>query len=220
MVELKELTKEYNGTVIVNDISLKISDGEFVGIVGESGAGKSTLLYLMSGLVEPTKGQVFIDKKEITAINEKEMSDIRNKEIGFVFQFHNLIPGLSVKDNMEIPLILSNKNPNKYQDHIVSLLESVGLGQCIDKQIEALSGGQQQRVAIARSMVNEPKVIFADEPTGSLDSQNSEMIIDLLAKLNKEKNITIIMVTHSNRTLRYCDRVIKIADGKVEKNDN
>lgn len=220
MVELKELTKEYNGTVIVNDISLKISDGEFVGIVGESGAGKSTLLYLMSGLVEPTKGQVFIDKKEITAINEKEMSDIRNKEIGFVFQFHNLIPGLSVKDNMEIPLILSNKNPKKYQDHIVSLLESVGLGQCIDKQIEALSGGQQQRVAIARSMVNEPKVIFADEPTGSLDSQNSEMIIDLLAKLNKEKNITIIMVTHSNRTLRYCDRVIKIADGKVEKNDN
>ncbi|MCR5600148.1 MAG: ABC transporter ATP-binding protein [Ruminococcus sp.] len=220
MVELKELTKEYNGTVIVNDISLKISDGEFVGIVGESGAGKSTLLYLMSGLVEPTKGQVFIDKKEITAINEKEMSDIRNNEIGFVFQFHNLIPGLSVKDNMEIPLILSNKNPNKYHDHIVSLLESVGLGQCIDKQVEALSGGQQQRVAIARSMVNEPKVIFADEPTGSLDSQNSEMIIDLLAKLNKEKKITVIMVTHSNRTLRYCDRVIKIADGKVEKNDN
>lgn len=216
MVEVKELTKEYNGSVIINNISLTILDGEFVGIVGESGAGKSTLLYLMSGLVKPTKGQVFLNETEISTVSDRQMSNIRKNEIGFVFQFHNLIPGLSVKDNMEIPLILANKNPHKYHDRIVSLLESVGLREQISKPVETLSGGQQQRIAIARSLVNEPKVLFADEPTGSLDSENTETIVNLLGKINKEQNITIVMVTHSDKTLRCCSRVIRVADGKVE----
>lgn len=215
MIVAENVTKTYGDSIIINDISLKIKKGEFVGIVGESGAGKSTLLYLLSCLVIPTKGRVLLDDKNISNINDKILSKVRSDYFGFVFQFNNLISNLTILENMEIPLILRSKNPSKYRERIYSLLEQVGLVDYANRNVDELSGGEQQRVAIARALVNNPKIIFADEPTGSLDSENTENIINLLGKLNTKHKVTTIMVTHSENTLSHCNRVIRILDGRV-----
>lgn len=214
MIKATNLVKTYGNYNVINDISLEIQQGDFLGIIGESGSGKSTLLYLLSGLVSPTSGGVFINDKEITKLDDTALSAFRVKEIGFVFQFHNLVRGLTVMENMNMPLILARSNPNKHKDKICELLDCVGLKGYENRQIEELSGGQQQRVAIARSLVNDPSIIFADEPTGSLDSENTNNIVQLLGKLNKERKVTIAMVTHSDKTLVNCNKIIEICDGK------
>lgn len=215
MITAENLKKNFGTTSVINDISLEINQGEFIGIMGESGSGKSTLLYLLSGLLTPTSGKVFVKKDEITSMNDTRLSNFRTSNFGFIFQFHNLIQGLTVVENMELPLILARKNPKNYSDMIKELLERVGLKGHENKLVEELSGGQQQRVAIARSLINDPSILFADEPTGSLDSENTDNIVNLLGEINKEQNVTIIMVTHSNKTLIHCNRVIDICDGRV-----
>lgn len=214
MITAKNLVKKFEEQTVINDISLNICEGDFVGIVGESGSGKSTLLYLLCGLIAPTSGTVSINKKEITNMGDTALSEFRAGEIGFVFQFHNLVKGLTVMENMEIPLVLTRKNPLKYREKIKELLECVGLQGKEKCRIEDLSGGQQQRVAIARALVNDPAVIFADEPTGSLDSENTNTIVQLLGELNKNRKVTIVMVTHSEKTLVHCNKVIEICDGR------
>lgn len=215
MITAENLKKNFGTTSVINDISLEINQGEFIGIMGESGSGKSTLLYLLSGLLTPTSGKVFVKKDEITSMNDTRLSNFRTSNFGFIFQFHNLIQGLTVVENMELPLILARKNPKNYSDMIKELLGRVGLKGHENKLVEELSGGQQQRVAIARSLINDPSILFADEPTGSLDSENTDNIVNLLGEINKEQNVTIIMVTHSNKTLIHCNRVIDICDGRV-----
>ncbi|MFY9175311.1 MAG: ABC transporter ATP-binding protein [Peptococcia bacterium] len=215
MITAKNLYKNYGEYLAINDVSLEVADTDFVGIIGESGSGKSTLLYLLSGLLAATKGSIFLDDTELTRVSDQELSYIRANYLGFVFQFHNLIPGLTVLENMELPLILTNKNPARYQKKIYDILEQVGLQDYIRQDVNELSGGQQQRISIARALVNDPKVIFADEPTGNLDSENSDNIIDLFGELNKEHKVSIIMVTHSHRTLKYCNKIIRISDGRI-----
>lgn len=215
MITAKNLYKNYGEYLAINDVSLEVADTDFVGIIGESGSGKSTLLYLLSGLLAATKGSIFLDDTELTRVSDQELSYIRANYLGFVFQFHNLIPGLTVLENMELPLILTNKNPARYQKKIYAILEQVGLQDYIRQDVNELSGGQQQRISIARALVNDPKVIFADEPTGNLDSENSDNIIDLFGELNKEHKVSIIMVTHSHRTLKYCNKIIRISDGRI-----
>lgn len=215
MLVAENLTKLYGDNLIINDISLKISKGQFVGIVGESGAGKSTLLYLLSCLISPTKGRVLLENENISSVSDKILSKIRRDNFGFVFQFNNLVSNLTVLENMEIPLILTSQDTSEHREKIKSLLEQVGLSDYAKRNVNELSGGQQQRVAIARALVNDPKIIFADEPTGSLDSENTDNIINLLGKLNDEHKVTIIMVTHSERTLSYCNRIINVSDGRI-----
>ncbi|MGB3972542.1 MAG: ABC transporter ATP-binding protein [Peptococcia bacterium] len=215
MITAKNLYKNYGEYLAINDVSLEVADTDFVGIIGESGSGKSTLLYLLSGLLAATKGSIFLDDTELTRVSDQELSYIRANYLGFVFQFHNLIPGLTVLENMELPLILTNKNLARYQKKIYDILEQVGLQDYIRQDVNELSGGQQQRISIARALVNDPKVIFADEPTGNLDSENSDNIIDLFGELNKEHKVSIIMVTHSHRTLKYCNKIIRISDGRI-----
>lgn len=217
MIVAKNVSKYYGENAIVNEVTLEAKPGDFIGILGDSGSGKSTLLYLLSGLLQPTAGQIFINEKEITHLNDKELSDFRLREIGFIFQSFNLLSGLTVAENMEVPLILSGANPKHQRGYLNSLLDSVGLANCSDKIVDVLSGGQQQRVAIARAMVNKPRVIFADEPTGSLDSRNTKTIIDLLGALKREGDVTVLMVTHSEKTLLHCNRIIRIVDGKIEE---
>ncbi|MDR2043402.1 MAG: ABC transporter ATP-binding protein [Clostridium sp.] len=215
MITVKNLSKAYGDYAAVNNVTLKITRKDFVGIIGESGSGKSTLLYLLSGLLNATSGSILFEDTELTKASDKVLSHIRSNCLGFVFQFHNLIPGLTVLENMELPLILTNQNPAKHHKKIFGLLEQVGLSDYAKRSVEELSGGQQQRVSIARALVNDPKVIFADEPTGNLDSENTDHVIDLFGVLNKEHKVSIIMVTHSERTLRYCNKVIRISDGRI-----
>lgn len=215
MIQVISLTKKFGNFIAVNNISFNIEKGDFVGIVGDSGSGKSTLLYLMSGLLSPTSGNVLFNNVDITSKGDSALSKIRVDSFGFVFQSHNLIPGLTVLENIEIPLVLADKKPKMYYEKIYNLLREVGLEEHINKDVSNLSGGQQQRISIIRALINEPSIIFADEPTGNLDSQNTDNIIDLFNLFNKEKNVTIAMVTHSEKTLKYCNKIIEISDGKL-----
>lgn len=217
MLRAESVSKHFENNAIIDDVTFDVGLGDFIGILGESGSGKSTLLYLLSGLLKPTAGQVYLGEKEITHLCDGELSNFRLVNFGFIFQSFNLLSGLSVIENMEVPLILSNKNQRCHRDYLNSLLDMVGLADCSSKKVDLLSGGQQQRVAIARALVNKPSVIFADEPTGSLDSRNTKVVIDLMGMLKKECNTTILMVTHSDKTLSYCNRVVHIVDGRIEE---
>ena len=224
IIEVENLNKTYMlGNVpveILQEINFTINRGEFITIMGPSGSGKSTLLYLLGGLDKPTSGKILINNKDISALSDEEQSTLRRRVIGFVFQFYNLVPNLTVEDNVMLPVLLDGKKIKDYREKLDEILETVGLSDRINHTPRELSGGQQQRVAIARALINEPDIILADEPTGNLDSKSSEEVMKLLQRINKVKGKTILQVSHSLETAKYSDRIINVRDGKVWCNEN
>lgn len=201
----------------LKNINLSIDKGEFVSIMGPSGSGKSTLLYLLGGLDKITSGNITIDGKELSSMTEEDQSALRRREIGFIFQFYNLIPNLNVEENVMLPVLLDGKKMKEYNKKLSNILEIVGLADRRKHTPRELSGGQQQRVAIARALINEPNIILADEPIGNLDSKSGTDIMQLLKTINKEKGKTIIQVTHSKESAEYGQRVIYVKDGMIDK---
>ncbi|MEK7151720.1 MAG: ABC transporter ATP-binding protein [Patescibacteria group bacterium] len=222
LIQVKNLSKIYRDneieTIALDDINLTINEGEFVAITGPSGSGKSTLLQVLGCLDRPTAGQYFIDGKNLNSYDDDELALIRNKKMGFVFQAFNLLPRLSVLDNVKLPLIYGGVSEPKRTEIAKKMVDLVGLTERSDYKTSKLSGGQKQRVAIARALVNNPKVIFADEPTGNLDSKSGEVVLDFLQKLN-EGGHTIIIVTHESYVAQSAKRVIKVRDGRVESDE-
>ncbi len=213
-IEARNLVKSFAQNPILKGINLKIENSEILAIVGKSGSGKSTLLYALSGLDRITSGEILYDDKPISEFGVHEMHDFRNKNLGFVFQFHYLLPEFSILENVMMPAIKCG-NKSSYLNKAKSLLEVVGLTDKMHKNVTLLSGGEQQRVAIARSLVMEPKVLFADEPTGNLDSQNGKIILSLFKRVNEEFGTTIIYVTHDMEYAKMAKRQIVIKDGQI-----
>ncbi|MCC0636481.1 MULTISPECIES: ABC transporter ATP-binding protein [unclassified Clostridioides] len=218
-IEAKNIIKEFKvdntTTKVLKDISLQVMKGEFVSIMGQSGSGKSTLLYILGGLDTPTSGKVYMNGTDISHFNDDKMSIIRRRNIGFVFQFYNLIPNLNVEENIMLPLLLDGKKMNDYKNQLNDILEIVGLSDKRKHTPRKLSGGQQQRVAIARALIGKPEILFADEPTGNLDSKTGAEIMQLLRKINQESGQTIIMVTHSPEAAGSSNRIITVLDGVI-----
>lgn len=196
-------------------ISLEVKKGEILAITGKSGSGKSTIMNLVGCLDVPSKGQVFLESKDVKKLSESKLAQIRGRKIGFIFQQFNLIPTLTALENVAIPGEFQNGNTIKLHKRAKQLLDFVDMGDRINHKPTQLSGGQMQRVAIARSLINDPDVILADEPTGALDSKTGENVMKLLINLNKEKNKSIVIVTHDPSLVRYAQRVIELKDGKV-----
>ena len=217
IVKVENLTKKYgngeNEVIALNNVSLTVEKGEFVAIIGSSGSGKSTLLHLIGGVDRPTSGKVFVDGKDIYQLNDDKLAIFRRQNIGIIYQFYNLMPILNVKENITLPCDLDGKEID--QERLNLLISTLGLKDRITHLPNELSGGQQQRVAIGRSLINNPAVVLADEPTGNLDSKSSNEIIALLKKSNKELGQTIIMITHNPEIAKEADRIIKIEDGKI-----
>ncbi|HAU5022434.1 TPA: ABC transporter ATP-binding protein [Clostridioides difficile] len=218
-VEAKNIIKEYKigntTTRVLKEVSLQVMKGEFVSIMGQSGSGKSTLLYILGGLDTPTSGKVYMNGADISHFNDEKMSIIRRRNIGFVFQFYNLIPNLNVEENIMLPLLLDGKNLKDYKNQLDEILYIVGLTDRRKHTPRELSGGQQQRVAIARALIGKPEILFADEPTENLDSKTGIEIIDLLDKINRDNGQTIIMVTHSPEAAKSSSRTITVSDGLI-----
>ena len=219
IIEIKNICKSFgekdNRTQVLKNVSLCVNKGEFISLMGASGSGKSTLLYLIGGLDSPDSGEIFLGGKNLAGMKDRELSKIRRSSMGFVFQFFNLVQNLSVEDNIMLPLIMDGRNPKKYADKLTEMLDIVGLSDKRKSFPNQLSGGQQQRCAIARSVIYEPEILLADEPTGNLDSKSGNEIMELFSKLGREKGITILMVTHSEESASYADRIITLSDGQI-----
>ena len=218
-VEGKHIIKDFRlgdtTTKVLKDISLQVMQGEFVSIMGPSGSGKSTLLYILGGLDAPTSGHVLLNGTDISRFGDEKMSRIRRQKIGFVFQFYNLIPNLNVEENIMLPLLLDGKKMGGYKKQLDRILEIVGLSNRRKHKPRELSGGQQQRVAIARALIGNPEILFADEPTGNLDSKTGAEIMNLLREINQNSGQTIIMVTHSPDAAKSSSRMITVQDGMI-----
>lgn len=205
-------------TTILPDISLEFTKGEFSSITGPSGSGKTTLLYLIGALDKPTKGRIFLENREISSMKEEDLAGLRNEKFGFVFQFHFLLPEFTSLENVMMPMLARGKTSiSRAKKKAAGLLEQVGMEEKLNNRPNQLSGGQQQRVAVARALANDPVVLLADEPTGNLDSKNSENIYNLFEKLNRENNQTIIVVTHDEHFAARTHRKIHIIDGKIDE---
>jgi putative ABC transport system ATP-binding protein len=219
MIELRNITKTVrSGTedlTILDDVSMKLPDGQFVAVTGASGSGKSTLLGLIAGLDAPTSGQIFIDDDEITAEKEDRLAEIRSRKIGFIFQSFHLIPSLTAFENVLIPMEIIGLSDSRQRAE--SLIRDVGLENRGHHYPSELSGGEQQRVAIARAFANSPKILLADEPTGNLDSRNGRHIFDLMTALHRQNNATLVLVTHDPLLAELADRQIVLMDGRVIK---
>lgn len=215
-IKAQNLVKSFSTTQppVLKDINLQIKDGEFVSLVGRSGSGKSTLLYALSSLDRPSSGHVFLDDVDLTTASEKEIHRIRNEKIGFVFQFHHLLPELSALENVLMPAHKSGQADQR-NDKAHYWLSEFGLADKLNRRPSQLSGGEQQRVAIARALIMDPKYIFADEPTGNLDSVNGERIIETLENINCTRSATIVMVTHDNAFAARAQRQIHLVDGRI-----
>lgn len=220
MIQTKNLSKIYNEGKsnecrALDSVNLEIKDGEFVAIMGKSGSGKSTLMHLIAGVDYPTSGQVEIDGKEINKLSEKQLSQFRNKEVGIIMQQFFLIEECSVIENVRMPLDFAREKIKDKDERAVKLICQMGLKDYVKKKVRELSGGEKQRVAIARALVNDPEILLADEPTGSLDSENSDNIMQLMQRINQKFNKTIIVITHEKDIAKYCDRLIVLSDGKI-----
>jgi putative ABC transport system ATP-binding protein len=222
MIEIHDLQKEYveeeTPTRALRGVTFSIAEGEFLSIMGPSGSGKSTLLQILSFLDRPTGGSYTFQGKSIDEMTDQELAHVRNKEMGFVFQSFNLLSRLTVYDNVEIPLLYSKVLPAKRRTLVEEAVRSVGLSEKLYTEAGKLSGGQKQRIAIARALVTEPNVIFADEPTGNLDSKNGLQIMEILQSLHN-KGRTVILVTHETSTAEFADRIIRMRDGVIESDN-
>jgi putative ABC transport system ATP-binding protein len=221
ILEIKHLCKVYGkGETQVNaldDVSFSVSQGEFVAIVGPSGSGKSTLLHILGGVDTATSGSVIINGTDIAALNESSLAIFRRRQIGLIYQFYNLIPILTVEENLTLPLLLDGRKPEPAK--VRAMVNRLGLQNRLKHLPNQLSGGQQQRVSIGRALMNNPALLLADEPTGNLDSENSREIIELLRKFNREQKQTVIIITHDEKIALSADRMISIEDGRVVKDE-
>ena len=219
VIDAHNISKIYNPKTVpvyaVNNVHLHLEKGEFTALVGPSGSGKTTLLNIIGGLDKPNTGNVLINGTDITAMPENKLIDFRLRNIGFIFQSFNLIPVLTAKENVEFILLLQNVTKKERDTRVMKLLEEVGLSDKANSRPAQLSGGQQQRVAVARALASKPKFILADEPTANLDSKSASNLLDIMAKLNKEENMTFIFSTHDQRVIDRARRVITLVDGKI-----
>lgn len=221
IIQIKNLTKIFGDGVEIkalDGINLDIERGEFLAIIGPSGSGKSTLLNQIGILDTPTSGTILLDGVDVTEMSDKQRSKTRNKQLGFIFQYHHLLPDFNALENVMMPLLISGIKSSQAREVARRVLDEVGLGDRMEHRPNQLSGGQNQRVAIARALVNKPSIVIGDEPTGNLDSKASENIYELLRKLNREHNQTFILVTHDERMAAKTDRIIRLVDGRVAEN--
>lgn len=217
VLQIKDVTKVYEGKVThraVNQLSLEVEKGEFIAVMGPSGSGKTTLLNMISTIDEPTSGEIIFDGIQPLKLGSNELAYFRRRQLGFVFQDFNLLPVLTVEENIILPLTLDQRPIEEMESRLAEIAEKLDLQTFLHKRPNELSGGQAQRTAIGRALIHEPEIILADEPTGNLDSNSSREVLELLSKVNKEKETTIIMVTHDPVAASYCDRVLFIKDGE------
>ena len=219
LITLNRLSKFYiegeRQRQVFSDVNLKIKSGEFVVLLGRSGSGKSTLLNLLSGIDQPNSGQIVVNGVDLTALSEHERTVFRSQHIGFIFQLYNLIPTLTVLENVMLPLELSGKLKKGHIDRVTRLLEAVGLSDRVNSFPDKLSGGEQQRVAILRALIHRPQLLLADEPTGNLDAETSNVVIKLLTALVRKEGKTLVLVTHNHELANLADRVFMVRDGKI-----
>lgn len=221
ILKIEHLSKIYGtgeSTVkALDDVSFSVQKGEFVAIIGPSGSGKSTLLHMLGGVDQPSSGKVFVEDTDVYALNETQLAIFRRRQIGLIYQFFNLIPVLTVEENITLPLLLDNQKVDKKQ--LASLVNTLNLQHRLNHLPNQLSGGQQQRVSIGRALIGNPSIMLADEPTGNLDSNNSSEIVDLLKMLNRTYHQTLIVITHDERIALQADRIISIEDGRIAKDE-
>lgn len=217
VLEAKGIKKSFtNGEVVtevLKGIDFCVDDGEFVAIVGESGSGKSTFLYILAGVEKQTEGSVVLLGKDLSTLPDKELAAMRRREFSFVYQFDNLVPNLTVYENIVLPLVLDKQKESDFKAHAEEVAEYLGISSALGKLPSEISGGEQQRVAIARALVTNPKVIFLDEPTGSLDKERGRQVMELLKKINEEKGVALVMITHSQAHAEYASRIVRMDDG-------
>ncbi len=218
IIEIKKLRKVFGDGVellALDDIDLTIKEGEVLSIVGPSGSGKSTLLNMIGLLDTPTSGEIWLKGQNITKASSKERARLRNKELGFIFQYHHLLPEFDAVENVMMPLLIAGVDKKEARSQAIAHLEEVGLGDRLKNKPNQLSGGQNQRVAVARALAGHPSIIIGDEPTGNLDSKSSDKIYELLRKLNREMNQTFILVTHDMEMAEKTDRILRLVDGRI-----
>ena len=215
ILEVKNLYKTWGNLKALDDVSLTLKEGDFTAIMGDSGCGKSTLLYIMGGLEKPDKGTVLFLGEDLAKLSDKRLGEIRSSQLGFVFQFYNLIMNLTVEENILLPLVMAKKKIKDYQKDLDDLLKMLGIEEIRNKTPEKLSGGEQQRVAIARAVITRPKLILADEPTGNLDSKSGTDVLNIFKRINDKFGITIFMVTHSNKACSFAKNVLVMSDGRL-----
>ncbi|MBX2877334.1 MAG: ABC transporter ATP-binding protein [Saprospiraceae bacterium] len=223
VIKTQGVTKVYNPDKIpvhaLNGVDINIEEGEFTAIVGPSGSGKTTLLNIIGGLDRPSDGEVFVGGQDISELSDNQLIDFRKEYIGFVFQAYNLIPVLTAKENVEFVMLLQKRSKEERDERVKELMDSVGLSDKLDSRPAQLSGGQQQRVAVARALAPKPTFILADEPTANLDSKSTENLLDIMARLNKEENMTFVFSTHDQRVIDRARRVVTLVDGKISQDE-
>lgn len=223
IIKTEKLSKVYDDNAMpvraLTDIDLEFEQGEFTAIVGPSGSGKTTFLNMIGGLDKPSEGKISINDTEITKLSDSKLIDFRLHNIGFVFQSYNLLPVLTAKENVSFIMLLQKSDPKAMEERATELLKQVGLEDKMDVRPSKLSGGQQQRVAVARALASKPRFILADEPTANLDTESAFNLLDIMARLNKEENVTLIFSTHDQRVIERARRVITLVDGKVAKDE-
>ena len=217
LLEIKNVKKNFGGVEVLKDISLKVDKGEVLGIIGPSGSGKSTMLNMLAGLEKPTKGEVIVAGEHLEKMNENQLVKFRREHVGFIFQSFNLLGTMNAIENVALPLTFRGVDKKIREAKAVEMLKLVGLSKHMKHRPNEMSGGQQQRVGVARALVLDPEIIFADEPTGNLDSKTSAEVLGLMRKVVTEKNQTMVMVTHDNHLAGFADRIFHIIDGKIVK---
>lgn len=215
MIELNDIWKSYGPLTVLGGVTLTIGEGEIVAVVGPSGAGKTTLLQIAGTLDRPDRGSVRYDGTELTSLSDRKLSEFRNRNIGFVFQFHQLLPEFSARENVALPALIAGSSRKEAMEEADRLLDMLGLGERLGHKPAEMSGGERQRTAIARALINRPRVVLADEPTGSLDSRNRQEIQDIISRLRCDLGQTFVMVTHDPSLSLIADRVITMADGRL-----
>jgi lipoprotein-releasing system ATP-binding protein len=220
LLQAGDVHKSYQSGVgrldVLRGVNLDIRRGEILVIMGVSGAGKSTLLHILGALDRPTRGTVRLDNTEIFSLSDEKLARVRNRTVGFIFQFHHLLPDFTAAENVAMPLLINGQSPGAARDAALQLLREVGLGRCMDQKPGQLSGGEQQRVAVARALINNPLIILADEPSGNLDRVNSEMLHELIWQLSRSKDQAFVIVTHSEELAARADRLLRLSEGQLQ----
>ena len=220
MIKVKNLSKSFNNQLVLDNISIEIKKGDFISIVGPSGAGKTTFLNILGTIDEYDKNpktSILFNNIDITNLDDDKLSSFRNKEIGFIFQFHQLLPELTAQENILLPTMIGKRSEKESLDNLMKLSSILEINHILNKKPEFISGGERQRVAVARALINSPSILLADEPTGNLDSKNAEKIQKLFKKINKELNVTIVLVTHNKAFSKIADKCLVLSDGKWSK---